>query len=275
MPIPTVDLNAVKLAQQQMWTAGDYGRVGTTLVLMGELLCEAADLRAGWRVLDVATGSGNTALSAARRHCRVSGIDYVPELLEQARARAAAERLDVEFTTGDAEQIPFPDRSFDAVLSTIGVMFAPDHARAAAELVRVARPGATIGLTAWTPDGFVGEMFALYARYVPAPPGLPSPLLWGTEAHLRHLFGDALRTLRTTLRSQVFRYPSPASYVEFYRTWFGPTMRTFAALDGAGRTALASEFEALVRRHNRAGDGTLILAADYLEAVAAVAGTAS
>lgn len=271
MPTPIVDLNAVKSTQQQTWATGDYGRIGTMLVMMGELLCEAADLRAGWRVLDVATGSGNTALSAARRNCRVTGIDYVPDLVDQARARAAAERLDVEFAVGDAEQIPFPDRSFDAVLSTVGVMFAPDHARAAAELLRVCRPGGTLGLTAWTPDGFVGEMFALHTRYAPPPPGTRPPVLWGTDQHLRHLFGDTVSELRTTIRSQVLRYSSAAHYVEWFRTWFGPTMRTFAGLDEQRRTALATEFKALVERHNRADDGTLVLGADYLEAVAEVA----
>ncbi len=271
MSTPIVDLGAVKSTQQQTWATGDYGRIGTTLVLMGELLCEAADLRAGARVLDVATGSGNTALSAARRHCRVTGIDYVPDLVDQARVRATAEHLDVEFAVGDAEQIPFPDRSFDAVLSTIGVMFAPDHARAAAELLRVCRPGATLGLTAWTPDGFVGEMFALFARYTPPPPGTRSPVLWGTEEYLRQLFGDAIGELRTTVCTQVFRYPSAVHYVDWFRTWFGPTICTFAALDEQHRGALATEFEALVERHNRANDGTLVLGADYLEAVAEVA----
>jgi len=271
MSTSTVDLTVVKSTQQQTWATGDYGRIGTTLVLMGELLCEAADLCAGWRVLDVATGSGNTALSAARRHCRVTGIDYVPDLVDQARARAAADHLEVEFAVGDAEQIPLPDQSFDAVLSTIGVMFAPDHARAAAELLRVCRPGGRIGLTAWTPDGFVGEMFELYARYVPPPPGLLSPVLWGTEDHLRRLFGDAVSELRATIRSQVFRYPSAAHYVEWLRTWFGPTIRTFVGLDEHCRNTLATEFEALVQRHNRVDDGTLVLGAEYLEVVAVVA----
>jgi ubiquinone/menaquinone biosynthesis C-methylase UbiE len=228
-------LEAIKRKQRDTWPGGDYAAVGTTIPLISELLCDTADLRAGWRVLDVAGGSGNTALAAARCGCRVTSIDYVGELLERARERAAAERLDLELLEADAESLPFDDASFDAVISGVGVMFAPDHRRAARELLRTCRPGGTIALASWTPDGFVGGMLKTVAAHVPPPPGMQSPVLWGTEEHVRDLFGDQVVGLRAVRRTYTFRYRSPEHFVDFFRTHYGPVVTAFAALDDADR----------------------------------------
>ncbi|MBK1788107.1 class I SAM-dependent methyltransferase [Prauserella cavernicola] len=254
----------MKTAQQQVWAAGDYSRIGAALPLMSELLCEDADLRGGERVLDVATGSGNTALAAARRHCVVTGVDYVPALLERARLRASAEQLEVDFQVGDAEELDFPDDAFDVVLSTLGVMFAPDQRRTADELLRVCGPGGRIALTSWTPSGFGGTVFELFNRFVPAPPDTPSALRWGSDDGLVELFGDRVREVRTRIRRQVFRYPSVEHYVRWYATYFGPTIAAEDALDAAGRERLRAEFAALIGELNTAADGTLVLPAEYL-----------
>jgi SAM-dependent methyltransferase len=266
--IQTPDLAAVKQRQQQIWAAGDFAAVGATLQIVSELLCEAVDLRAGQRVLDVATGSGNTTLAAARRFGDAVGIDYVPALLERGRTRAAAEGLAIDLREGDAEALPFADASFDVVLSTFGVMFAPDQERAARELLRVCRPGGRIGLANWTPDGFIGEIFRANARYVSPPPGLNSPMGWGTEERLGELFGDAVVSLAVTRRSFVFRYRSPEHWLEFFRTYYGPTQKTFDALDPAGQAALGRDVLDVLRRFNRSGDPTLVVPSDYLEVVA-------
>lgn len=259
---------AIKERQQKAWSSGDYGKPGVRLVIIAELLCEAVDLRPGRRVLDVATGNGNTALAAARRFCEVTGMDYVPALLQEGRERAAAEGLQVDFQAGDAEDMPFPDASFDYVLSTIGVMFAPDQERAASELLRVCRPGGTIGLANWTPDGFVGEFFRTIGKRVPPPPGLKPPALWGTEERLRELLGEGLSSLQVTRRSFAFRYPSAKYYVDFFRTYFGPLQKAFEALDETGQEALASDIEDLIHRYNRSGDEIAVWPGDYLEVVA-------
>ena len=264
-----VDLAALKERQRKAWACGDYAAFGAPLLVMGELLCEAVDLRSGWRVLDVATGSGNTALAAARRSCDVTGVDYVPALLERGRERAAAERLEVSFVEGDAEDLPFPDSSFDAVLSSVGVMFAPDQERAAGELLRVCKPGGRIGLANWTPDGFASELAALFGRYAAPPPkDFQPPALWGTEARLRELFGDGVASVGISRRSFVFRYRSIGHYTDVLRSDLGPTRQTFEKLDGAGREELAGELADLVRRFNRSGDGTVVVPSDYLEVVA-------
>jgi len=236
---PAVDLGAIKQRQQATWAAGDFGVVATNATLVGELLCEALDVRAGQKVLDVATGSGNTALSAARRSCDVVGIDYVPALLERARERAAAERLQLSFQEGDAENIPLPDASFDVVTSTFGAMFAPDQERAASELLRVCRPGGKIGMANWTPDGWTGAMFRATTQHVPPPAGIKPPTLWGTEERLRELFSDGISSLQATRRSNVFRYRSAEHWLDTFRTYFGPTIKAFEALDPAGQEALA------------------------------------
>ena len=262
------DFAAVKRRQQQTWASGDFAVVASRIVLLAEHLCDTADLQAGWRVLDVATGSGNAAIAAARHGCDAVGIDYVPALLERGRRRADAEDLPAEFVEGDAESLPFPDGSFDAVTSVFGAMFAPDHAQAAAELLRVCRPGGTIALASWTPDGFIGELFRTVAAYVPPPAGVQSPMLWGTEAHLRSLFGDDICSLEVEERT--FRSGSPRRrFVDFFRTWYGPTLKAFAALEGAARNELEADLIYLARRWNRlGGSAATALPAAYTEAVA-------
>ena len=262
------DLAAVKERQRRAWASGDYAAFGAPSLVMGELLCEAVDLRPGWDVLDVATGSGNTALAAARRSCDVTGVDYVPELLERGRERAIAERLEVAFLEGDAEDLPFPDSSFDAVLSSVGVMFAPDQERAAAELLRVCRPGGRIGLAAWTPAGFASGLAALFGRYAPPPPGLQPPALWGTEERLWELLGAGVASIGVSRHNFVFRYRSFEHYAQTLRNDLGPTRQAFERLDEAGKAALEGELAGLVRRFNRSGDGTVVVPSEYLEAVA-------
>jgi SAM-dependent methyltransferase len=264
------DLGAIKRRQHAAWSSGDFHVVAARIVLTAEHLCDTADLRAGWRVLDVATGSGNAAIAAARHGCRAVGVDYVPSLLERGRLRAAAEGLDVELIEGDAEALPFPDGSFDAVTSVFGSMFAPDHAQAASELLRVCRPGGTIALASWTPEGFIGELFRTVAGHVPPPAGVASPMLWGTEGHLRGLLGEGIASLDVTERSFTFRFGSAEEFVEFFRTWYGPTVKAFAALeDDAARDALEHDLVALARGFDRLDSpGAIAIPATYTEAVA-------
>ena len=260
------DLIAVKRRQQATWSTGDYGVIGTTLNSVGEALCEAVDLRSPERVLDVATGNGNAALAAARRWCEVTAIDYVPALLEEGRARAAADRLPIEFREGDAEAIPFPDGSFDVVLSTFGVMFSANQEQAAAELLRVCRPGGRIGLANWSPHSYIGQLFRLLGRYVPPPAGLQSPMRWGSEEGLRAIFGDAAGELRVAERSFVFRYRSAQHWLDVFRTYYGPTVKAFEALDAERQAALAGEIIALLEAHHQGGPG-LAVPSTYIEAV--------
>jgi ubiquinone/menaquinone biosynthesis C-methylase UbiE len=266
--IVTPDLAAIKRRQQAAWSTGDYAVIGTTLAITGELLCEAIDLQAGERLLDVACGNGNAALAAARRYAEVTGIDYVPALVERARQRAAAERLPAIFRDGDAEALPVPDATFDAVVSIFGVMFTPDQERAAAELVRACRPGGRIGLVNWTPDSFVGQIFGSIGRHVPPPAGLRSPLLWGTEERLHQLFAGRMSDLRTTRRQFIFRYRSVEHWLEVFRIYYGPMARAFAALPSDGQAALASDLLELATRLNRAGQSALAVPSEYLEVVA-------
>ena len=261
-------MGAIKERQQKTWTSGNYAMVGNLLVVMGERLCEAVDLRAGEKVLDVATGSGNTALSAARRFCQTTGIDYVPELIEQAKSRAQAERLEVSFEVGDAENLPYPDASFDVVLSTLGVMFAPDQEKAASEMLRVCRPGGKIGLANWTPDGFIGQMFRTMGKHVAPPPGIKPPPLWGTEERVRELFGEGISSLEATRKSYAWRYSSAESFVEYFREYYGPTLKAFESLDEGGKVALARDLKELLEEWNTSGDETLVVWSDYLEVVA-------
>lgn len=262
-----IDFAAIKTRQQAAWGSGDYAVIGTTLQIVGELLAEAADLKTDERVLDVAAGNGNATLAAARRGCRVTSTDYVGALLERGAERARAERLDVHFQTADAEALPFGDASFDAAISTFGVMFTPDHATAARELARVVRPGGRIGLANWTPDSLVGRMFKLLGRYVPPPAGAQPPSLWGTEAHLRALFGDAAASLQIATRHFMFRYRSAAHFIEVFRNWYGPVNKAFAAQTPEQAEALAGELTALLDSLNRAGPGSLVVPAEYLEVV--------
>jgi ubiquinone/menaquinone biosynthesis C-methylase UbiE len=262
------DLEAIKSRMQETWASGDFAMIGTTNLIVGEMLCEAVDVHPGQKVLDVATGSGNTALAAARRFCDVTGVDFVPALLERGRERAAAERLQIAFREGDAEHLPFPDAAFDVVLSTFGAMFAPNQEQAAKELLRVCRPGGKIGMANWIPDSLPGEIFRVTARHVPPPPGLKPAMLWGTEDRLRELFGDQVVSLRAPRRTFVFRYRSPEHWLEYFRTYFGPTIRAFAALDSAGQAAYARDLLDLTRRFNRSEDRTLVMSGEYLEVVA-------
>jgi ubiquinone/menaquinone biosynthesis C-methylase UbiE len=264
---PAVDLAAVKTRQQAAWSAGNYAVVGTTLQIVGETLCEALDLRSGARVLDVAAGNGNATLAAARRWCDVTSTDYVSSLLESGRARALAEGHTIEFQEADAENLPFSDASFDAVMSTFGVMFTPNQDKAASELARVCKPGGRIGLANWTPESFIGQLFKTIGKYIPPAPGVKSPALWGTKARLEELFGKTAREIRTTSRDFVFRYRSPAHWIEVFRTYYGPMNKTFGALDAEKQAAFTQDVLALMERDNRSGDRTLVLPSEYLEVV--------
>ena len=262
------DLGAIKAKQQKTWASGDYAVIAGRIVLVSELLADAADLRAGSRVLDIACGNGNASLAAARYGTQVVGVDYVPALLEGGRARAVAEGLDVEFLLGDVEDLSFPDDSFDAALSAFGAMFAPDHHRTAAEMVRVVRPGGTIALASWTPDGFIGQMFKVITSHVPAPTGVASPLLWGRQQHLSELFGKSVTDIRTAERTYTWRFTSPDDFVEYFRRWYGPTLKAFEALEESGKEALAADLADLARRSDRNADGgPIAVPATYLETV--------
>ena len=262
-----VDLNAVKTRQQAAWSSGDYAIIGTTLQIVGEQLAEACDLRCDEAVLDVAAGNGNATLAAARRGCKVTSTDYVAALLDRGAERAKAERLEVKFQVADVEALPFGDASFDAVLSTFGVMFAPDHAKSASEMLRVCRPGGRIGMANWTPDGFIGQLFKTLGRHLPPPAGVQSPALWGTEAHLRSLFGEQAASIQATPRLFNFRYRSPAHFIEVFRTWYGPVLKAFAALPPDKGAALEQDLVELMNRLNRAGPDSLVVPSEYLEIV--------
>ena len=264
---PSPDLAAIKQRQQATWSSGDYHMIGTQIVLQSELLIEALDVRSTDRVLDVATGSGNAALAAARRGCEVIGLDYVPALLDRARRRAEAEGLQVEFIEGDAEALPFEDGRFDVVSSVFGAIFAPDQERTASELVRVCRPGGRIGLVAHTPQGFIGQLFRTNAKHVPPPAGLLSPILWGTQERLGELFDSVTTDIRVERRQMVFRYRSPEAYIAYWRRYYGPTLKAFDAVGEAGRDALEGDLLDLIARFNRADDGTMVVPSEYLEAV--------
>jgi ubiquinone/menaquinone biosynthesis C-methylase UbiE len=261
------DLAAVKQRQQGAWSSGDYAVVGTTLQIVGEQLCEALDIRAGSKVLDVAAGNGNATLAAARRWCDVTSTDYVPALLKRGRERAAAERLMIEFREADAEALPFADASYDVVLSTFGVMFTPDQDKAASELARVCRSGGKIGLANWTPQGFIGELFKTIGRHLPPPAGVKSPALWGTQARLEEMFASRASDIAVEPRMFVFRYRSPEHWLEIFKTFYGPTLKAFAALDETGQEALKRDLLALLGEFNHADDGTIVVHSEYLEAV--------
>jgi ubiquinone/menaquinone biosynthesis C-methylase UbiE len=261
------DLAAVKTRQQAAWSSGDYAIVGITLQIVGEELCEALDLRAGQKVLDVAAGNGNVSLAAARRWCEVVSTDYVPALRERGRARAAAEGLTLDFQQADAEALPFADGAFDAVVSTFGVMFTPDQEQAAAELLRVCKSGGQIGLANWTPDGFVGQVFKTLGRYLPPAAGVKSPALWGTRGRLSEMFGPAALSIKTQPRHFSFRYRSPEHFLEVFSTYYGPMLKAFAALDESKRADLKNDLLALVGQLNRAGDTTMVVPSEYLQVV--------
>ncbi|MEO8004627.1 MAG: methyltransferase domain-containing protein [Betaproteobacteria bacterium] len=265
--VPGVDLAAVKTRQQAAWSTGNYAVVGTTLQIVGENLCEALDLRSGSKVLDVAAGNGNATLAAARRWCDVTSTDYVPSLLKSGELRAQAEGHKVRFQEADAENLPFPDASFDVVMSTFGVMFTPNQEKAASELARVCKPGGRIGLANWTPESFIGQVFRTIGRYIPPAPGVKSPAMWGTKARLEELFGGTAAQIRTETRQFTFRYRSPAHWIEVFRDYYGPMNKAFGALDAATQTALTQDLLALIERGDRSDDNTLVLPSEYLEVV--------
>jgi ubiquinone/menaquinone biosynthesis C-methylase UbiE len=265
--VPADRARALKARQQAMWASGDFAVIGATLQIVGELLTEAADVRAVHKVLDVAAGSGNATLAAARRFARVTSTDYVPALLDRGRRRADAEGFaNVGFEVADAEALPYPDASFDVVLSTFGVMFAPDHQRAASELMRVCKPGGRIGLASWTPAGFLGQLLRVVARHVPPAPGVQSPLLWGTRAHVGELFPGATK-IEHTSRTFAFRYRSAEHWVEVFRNFYGPTYTAFLALDAGGQADLEADLLALLRSRDQGGGQGLVVAGEYLETV--------
>jgi ubiquinone/menaquinone biosynthesis C-methylase UbiE len=264
-----VDLEAVKQAQQKVWSEGDFSMVGDRITIVGEELAEAADIIPGDRVLDVACGSGNTTIPAAQRAWgNTVGLDYVPELLQRGRERAACERVEIEFVEGDAENLPFDDASFDIVLSSFGAMFAPDHQKTAGELLRVCKPGGRIGMANWVPDGFVGEMFMTTAKHAPMPPGVQPPILWGTEDHLRQLFGDGISSLGIERVAVKFGFLSPDHYIEFFRTYFGPMKMAFARVGEEGAPALEADLRTMIERRNLAGERAMVVSADYLRVIA-------
>jgi ubiquinone/menaquinone biosynthesis C-methylase UbiE len=261
------NFKAIKTRQQGAWSSGDYGVIGTTLQIVGEELCEALDIRSGQKVLDVASGNGNAALAAARRWCDVTATDYVPALLNHALERAAADRLSITFREADAEALPFPDETFDVVMSTFGVMFTPDQDRAAGELLRVCKTGGKIGLANWTPDGFVGQLFKTIGEHVPPPAGAKSPALWGTEPRLADLFVPRGGSVATAKRHFVFRYRSPNHWLGIFRTYYGPVLKAFAALSEPAQAWLEQDLTNLIARFNRSGDDTMVVPAEYLEVV--------
>ena len=263
-------LAAITSRQQAAWASGDYAAVAARIPVMSERLCDAADLRSGTRVLDVAGGSGNTALAAARCGCEVTSMDYVPSLLERGLQRAAAEGLPVEFVEGDAQAMPFGDASFDAVVSVVGVMFAADQEAAAGEMLRACAPGGTIALANWTPEGFIGGLFRAIGAHLPPPPaGFAPPPLWGTEDRLRELLGPGVREMSTRRRDYTFRFDAPRHFTDFFRENYGPVVATFAALEPAAQESLESEIDDLVRRFDRlGGEGPVAIPAEYLEVVA-------
>jgi ubiquinone/menaquinone biosynthesis C-methylase UbiE len=266
---PPADLEAIKQKQQKTWSSGDFSVIAGLIEPIADDLVDAADLHAGWSVLDVATGSGNAAIAAARLGARVTGVDYVPELLERARQRSASEGFEIEYVEGDAEALPFGDARFDATTTMFGSMFAPNHASAASELLRVTKPGGTIAIAAWTPTGFIGELFKTTGKHVPPPAGVQSPLLWGTEDHLRGLFGDSIASLRSEERVFTYRMQTAEEFCEQFRRWYGPTLKAFEALESdEARAALQADIDDLARRWDRLeSDDAVAIPAAYLETI--------
>jgi SAM-dependent methyltransferase len=263
----TIDFTAIKQRQQATWASGDYAAIGTTLQIVGETLAEAADVRADEIVLDVAAGNGNASLAAARRYAIVTSTDYVQALLDRGRARADAEALQIRFEPADAEALPYPDASFDVVLSTFGVMFTPDHHRAASEMLRVLRPGGRIAMANWTPGGFIGRLFKVIGAHVSPPAGVQPPSLWGNESHIVELFGPQAAQIRCERRHFNFRYRSAAHFVQVFRDLYGPTHKAFASLDAPGAQALERAITALLDDLNVCGAGSLVVPSEYLEIV--------
>ncbi len=264
---PSTVFAALKTKQHAAWSSGDYAIVGTTLQIVGEDLCEALDIRPGQKVLDVAAGNGNATLAAARRWCDVVSTDYVPSLLERGQLRAKAEGLPVEFQVADAEALPFADAMFDVVVSTFGVMFTPDQDKAASELLRVCKRGGKIGLANWTPEGFIGQLFKTLGQYLPPPAGAKSPALWGTRPRINEMFATSATSIKAERRHFTFRYHSPDHFLQIFRSYYGPMLKAFAALDETNRERFSHDLLALIGRLNTATDGTMIVPSEYLEVV--------
>jgi SAM-dependent methyltransferase len=264
----TPDLETLKAKQQKMWSSGDYGKVAWVTVPLADQLCESANLRPGSTVLDVATGTGHVAIAAARRFCQATGVDYVPELVKVAEARAAAEGLDIEFREADAENLPFADASFDYVMSAIGVMFTADHQRAARELVRVCKPGGRVAVANWTPAGFIGELLKTVAKYATPPPGAQPPTRWGDEDAIRDLLADGSTEIECTTHAVEQRFLSPEHFADFFINEYGPTLKASEAQSEEGRQAFRADLVNIAAAANRATDGTLLYDWEYLVAVA-------
>lgn len=262
------DFAGIKRRQQATWASGDFAIVGTTLQIVGETLAEAVDLRAGERVLDVAAGNGNATLAAARRFAHVTSTDYVQHLLDKGAARASAEGLDVAFRLADAEALPFEDGCFDVLLSTFGALATPDHGKTARELCRVVRRGGgRIGMANWTPEGFIGELFRVIGTYLPAPAGLESPALWGSEPHIARLFGPLATELCCVRRRFRFRYRSAAHWIQVFRNFYGPIHKAYEGLDPEHQSHLTADITALLERSNVGGPHSLVVPSEYLEVV--------
>ena len=261
------DLGALKTKQRAAWSSGDYAIVGSTLQIVGEALCETLDLKAGSKVLDVAAGNGMASLAAARRWCDVISTDYVPDLLERGKARAAADGWNIKFMEADAEDLPFQADQFDVVLSTFGVMFTPNQDQAAAELLRVCKPKGKIGLANWTPDGFIGQVFKTLGKYLPPPAGIRSPAMWGTRTRLSEMFDAGASSVTAQSRIFNFRYRSADHFLDVFRTYYGPVLKAFAALSPAKQEELQDDLHALIVRMNRSGDRTMVVSSEYLEVV--------
>jgi SAM-dependent methyltransferase len=263
----TPDYTAIKARQNAAWASGDYAKIGTTLQIVGESLAEALDLSPDSKVLDVAAGNGNATLALARRWCNVTSTDYVEKLLAQGRTRAEAEGLTVTHQIADAEQLPFENNAFDAVVSTFGVMFAPNQIKSANEMLRVCRPAGKIGMANWTAEGFIGQLFKDLGKHITPAAGLRSPAQWGSKAWIEEVFGAKGRSITINDRSFIFRYRSPEHFVDFFRSYYGPVHKAFLALDPAGQTALRADLHATIERFNTAADGSMRVPSSYAEVV--------
>lgn len=261
------DFSAIKFKQQAIWASGNYAIVGCTVQITGENLCEAMNLHSGESVLDVAAGNGNASLAAARRFCHVVSTDYVPALLEKAELRASADGLAIDFQTADAEKLPFDNESFDNVISTFGVMFAPNQKCCTQELVRVCRSGGKIGMANWTPTSFIGQLFKIIGKYVTPPLGVASPANWGNEAFIQEHFAGEASEIEITRKSFMFRYLSADHWVDIFRTYYGPVLKVFEMLNKEQRSALTKEIMELINNHNESGDDTMVVRSEYLEIV--------